>query len=145
VKKILFGHITGAPIIKGSDMGFTEGGLPHILSASTDLTEDYEIEVICPNLPGDSGEQAAVHKGVKIVSLGTSSWVKGYSRMPGPSFYRRAYSYIRKQTLISSSEITFSPPYSFAPYPEGSPRLGSFITSTSPRAQPRQPVRFSQQ
>ncbi len=97
MKKILFVHITGAPITKGSDMGFTEGGLPHILSASTDLRDDYDIEVICPNLPGDSREKAAVHKGVKIVSLGTSSWVKGYSRMPGLSFYRRAYTYIRKK------------------------------------------------
>ncbi len=78
-------------------MGVTEGGLAHILSASSELKKDYQIEVICPNLPENRRQMTATYKGVKIVCLGSSNWIKGYSRMPSLSFYRRAFSYVRRE------------------------------------------------
>ena len=124
MKKISFLHLTGAPIARDGEIGFTEGGLPHILSASGELKNEYEIEVICPNLPGNGGEVSINHRGVTIVCLGTSSWVKGYSRMPRPSFYRSAYSYIRKSNPHIVIANNFLASLLLRPLPRNIARIG---------------------
>lgn len=115
-RKIAFIHITGSPLMKGEELTFTEGGLVHALSASVGLTDDYDITIICPNLPGKHEKQKIDYKGVKIVCLGNSRWVK-WSRFGDLSFFRETYKYIRKEkpdilignNYLMSLLITFIP------------------------------------
>jgi glycosyltransferase involved in cell wall biosynthesis len=115
-KKIAFIHVTGSPVMRGEELSFTEGGLVHALSASVDLTHDYDITIICPNLPGNHGKRVINYKGVEIVCLGNSRWVK-WSRFGDLSFFRETYKYIRKEkpdilianNYLMSLLVTFIP------------------------------------
>jgi glycosyltransferase involved in cell wall biosynthesis len=95
-EKVTFIHVTGAPLVEGDELSFTEGGLAHALSTSVNLTCDYDITIICPNLPGNQGKQTINYKGVKIVCLGNSRWVK-WSRLGDLSFFRETYKYIGRE------------------------------------------------
>ena len=75
MKKIVFINVGGGPVVKEDGIGFTEGGLVHALSALTNLASDYDIMVVCPNLPESGRKQTIIYNGVKIVCLGSSKWV----------------------------------------------------------------------
>jgi len=75
MKKIVFINVGGGPVVKEDGIGFTEGGLVHALSALTNLAPDYDIMVVCPNLPENGRKQIIDYDGVKIVCLGSSKWV----------------------------------------------------------------------
>lgn len=76
MKKIVFINIGGGPIIKEDGLGFTEGGLAHALFALANLASDYDIKIVCPNLPESGRKQIINYKGVKIVCLESPRWVK---------------------------------------------------------------------
>lgn len=115
-KKIAFIHVTGSPLMKKGELSFTEGGLVHAVSASVDLAGDYDITIICPNLPGNHGKQVISYRGVRIVCLGNSRWVR-WSRFGDLSFFRETYKYIRKEkpdilianNYLMSVLVTFIP------------------------------------
>jgi hypothetical protein len=53
VKKIILINVTGGPVLRERGLGFTEGGLVHALFALANLASEYNIKIICPNLPGN--------------------------------------------------------------------------------------------
>lgn len=115
-KKIYFLHCTGTPIIKGKEIGFTEGGMVHTLFTSAKLARDCETSIICPNLPGERKERAINYKGVKVICLGNSRWIK-WSKIGDFSFFRETFKYIKKgkpdiliaNNLLMSVFLTFLP------------------------------------
>ena len=76
MKKIVFINVGGGPTIKEGGIGFTEGGLVHALSALTNLASDYDIMILCPNLPESGRKQIINYDGVAIVCLESSKWVR---------------------------------------------------------------------
>ena len=80
----------------GNELGFTEGGLPHALFTAVNLANDYDITIVCPNLPGNKRKQIVNYKGVKILCLGNSRWVK-WSRIGGLSFLKETHRYINNE------------------------------------------------
>ncbi len=76
MKKIVFINVGGGPVIKEGGIGFTEGGLVHALSALTNLASDYDIMIVCPNLPESGRKQIINYDGVKIVCLESPKWVR---------------------------------------------------------------------
>lgn len=66
----------GGPTIKEDSFGFTEGGLVHAISALANLTSDYDVKIVCPNLPESTRKQTIKHKGVTIVCLESPRWVR---------------------------------------------------------------------
>jgi glycosyltransferase involved in cell wall biosynthesis len=76
MKKVVFVNVGGGPTIEGGGFGFTEGGLAHALFALANLAPDYDTEIVCPNIPESSRGQTINYKGVKVVCLGSSKWVR---------------------------------------------------------------------
>ena len=62
--------------MKDDGLAFTEGGLVHALSALSNLASDYDIVILCPNLPESDRRQIIDHGGVKIVCLESSKWIR---------------------------------------------------------------------
>ncbi|MBE9469766.1 MAG: hypothetical protein IMY78_00785, partial [Chloroflexi bacterium] len=79
MKKIILINITGGPIMEEGGLGFTEGGLVHALFALANLSSEYDIKIICPNLPGDKQKRVINHSGVTIVCLSSSRWIRWMS------------------------------------------------------------------
>lgn len=75
-KKIVFINIGGGPTIKEGGFGFTEGGLVHALFALANLASDYDIKIVCLNLPESRRRQIINYRGVTIVCLESPSWVR---------------------------------------------------------------------
>jgi glycosyltransferase involved in cell wall biosynthesis len=96
VKKIVVINITGGPMVGESGLGFTEGGLVHALFALANLASEYDIKIICPNLPGDKQKRVINHRGVTIVCLNSSRWIR-WMRTGSLSFIREAYEYVREE------------------------------------------------
>jgi len=92
-KKIFFLHLTGGPLIEKDKIIFTEGGLVHALSASVNLKDDYEIKILCPNPPGQKGKREIDYRGVKIISLGGSRWLK-LAQYGNLNFFKEVRKYI---------------------------------------------------
>ena len=104
-KKIVFLHIYGSPVIKGTELIFTEGGLVHALFASANLTADYDITIICPNSPENGQKQVISYRGVRIVCLGSLRWWR-WAQIGNLSFLKQTYKYIREEKpdiLIANS------------------------------------------
>ncbi|MBN1152081.1 MAG: glycosyltransferase family 4 protein [Dehalococcoidia bacterium] len=56
-------------MVVGGEVGFTEGGLVHAVRAMAPLSLDYEVTVVCPNVPaGDRVARDVTFGGVHIVS-----------------------------------------------------------------------------
>ena len=104
-KRINFLHIYGPPIIRGDELSFTEGGLVHALFASANLTDDYDLTIICPNHPQNGQKHVINYRGVKIVCLGGSKWW-GWAQLGNLSFLKKSYKYVREEKpdiLIANS------------------------------------------
>jgi glycosyltransferase involved in cell wall biosynthesis len=95
-KKVLFLHICGPPVIRGGELSFTDGELVHALYASANLTDDYDITIICPNPSQNKQEQVINYKGVRVVCLGGSRWWR-WIQLGGLSFLKQSYKHIRQE------------------------------------------------
>jgi glycosyltransferase involved in cell wall biosynthesis len=93
VEKIILINLTGGPIIKEDGFSFTEGGLVHALFALANLTSDYDITILCPDLPGNNYRQATKYKGVNILCLGNSKWIR-WMHSGNLSFLRATKRYV---------------------------------------------------
>ena len=104
-KKIFILQLTGGPLIKGRKVIFTEGGLVHAVSAAVNLTDDYNVSILCPNPPGQKGRKEIDYQGVKIISIGEASWVK-FSQYGNLDFFLEIKDLINKakpQILIGNN------------------------------------------
>ena len=116
MKKIILINITGGPIIKEDGLAFTEGGLVHALFALANLASDYDITILCPNPPGNKEKQIIKHKGVNIICLGSSRWIR-WMASGGVSFLREANRYIKEERpdilmgngMLASYLLRFAP------------------------------------
>ncbi|PIR72299.1 MAG: hypothetical protein COU41_00595 [Candidatus Nealsonbacteria bacterium CG10_big_fil_rev_8_21_14_0_10_36_228] len=108
-KKIFFLHLTGGPLIEKDKIIFTEGGLVHALSASVNLKDDYEIKILCPNPPGQKGKREIDYRGVKIISLGGSRWLK-LAQYGNLNFFKEVRKYIGelKPDFLIGNNLTAS-------------------------------------
>jgi len=95
-QKIAIIHITGAPVIENERLSFTEGGSVHALFVAINLARSYDVAVICPNSPGVHQKHTLEYKGVKVICLGNSRWVR-WSKIGDLSFFRETYKYIRQE------------------------------------------------
>jgi glycosyltransferase involved in cell wall biosynthesis len=115
-KSIVLINHTGGPIIKEDEIGYTEGGLAHALSALAGLASDYDITILCPDFSGSRQIRAAKYKGVNIICMGGSQWVK-WMHAGGVSFCREAKRYIREAApdiligngMLASFLLRFAP------------------------------------
>jgi len=115
-KRIVLINHTGGPIIKGDEIGYTEGGLAHALSALAGLASDYDITILCPDFSGSRQIRAAKYKGVNIICMGGSQWVK-WMHAGGVSFCREARRYIKEAApdiligngMLASFLLRFAP------------------------------------
>ena len=120
MKKIVLINITGGPIIQEDGLIFTEGGLVHALFTLTNLASDYDITILCPNPPGNKQEQIARYKGIKLLCMGSSMWIR-WMGSGGPSFLRKARRYVNKERpailmgngVLASFLIRFAPKGTF--------------------------------
>ena len=96
MKKIISINFSGGPIIKEDELSFTEGGLVHALFALANLTSDYAITILCPNPPGNKQKQIAKYKGVNIICVGSSRWIR-WMGSGSLSFLREAKRYVEKE------------------------------------------------
>jgi len=96
VKKIILINITGGPIIEEGGLGFTEGGLVHALFALANLASEYDIKIICPNLPGNKQKRIINYRGVTIICLDSSRWIR-WMGTGSLSFIKEAYKSIREE------------------------------------------------
>jgi glycosyltransferase involved in cell wall biosynthesis len=119
-KKIVLVNHTGGPIIKEDELALTEGGLAHALSALTGLASDYDITILCPDFSGSRQSRVAKYKGVNIICMGGSQWVK-WAHAGGVSFWREAKRYIKEAApdiligndMLASFLLRFAPKGSF--------------------------------
>lgn len=93
MEKIVLINLTGGPTLKGDGVYFTEGGLVHALFALANLTSDYDITILCPNLPGNNHKQEIKYQGVNILCLGGSRWIR-WMHSGDLSFLKEARNYI---------------------------------------------------
>ena len=91
---VLINH-TGGPIIKEDEIGYTEGGLAHALSALAGLVSDYDITILCPDFSGSRQIRVAKYKGVSIICMGGSQWVK-WMHAGGIAFCKQANRHIKE-------------------------------------------------
>lgn len=116
MKKIIFLHLTGGPLKRDDKLIFTEGGLVHAVSASVNLIEDYQIEILCPNPLGQRGKKEINFRGVKITCLGGSQWLR-LAQYGNLNFFIKAYRYIKNSNpdilignnLVADFLINFFP------------------------------------
>jgi glycosyltransferase involved in cell wall biosynthesis len=94
-KSIVLINHTGGPIIKEDEIGYTEGGLAHALSALAGLAPDYDITILCPDFSGNKQTRVARYRGVNIICTGGSRWVK-WMHAGGVSFCKEANRYIKE-------------------------------------------------
>lgn len=77
-------------------LGFTEGGLVHALFALANLASEYDIKIICPNLPGDKQKRTIKHRGVTIICLDSSRWIR-WMGTGSLSFIKEAYKSVKEE------------------------------------------------
>ena len=115
-KSIVLINHTGGPIIKEDEIGYTEGGLAHALSALAGLVSDYDITILCPDFSGTRQIRVAKYKGVTIICMGGSQWVK-WMHAGGVSFCKEAKRYIQEAApdiligngMLASFLLRFAP------------------------------------
>jgi len=120
VKKIISVNFSGGPIIKEAGLSFTEGGLVHALFALANLGSDYYITILCPNPPGNKRKQIAKYRGVNIICVGSSRWIRWMSS-GSLSFLREAKRYVEKERpdiligngVLASFLLRFAPKGTF--------------------------------
>ena len=64
---MLFFNLGGGPSWVGDTFGFTEGGLVHAVCSFSPLVPQYDVTVICPNVPPDFQGREFMFDGVRIV------------------------------------------------------------------------------
>ncbi len=123
MKKIVLINITGGPIIEEGGLGFTEGGLVHALFALANLASEYDIKIICPNLPGNKQKRIINYRGVTIICLDSSRWIR-WMGTGSLSFIKEAYKSIReeKPDILIANGVLVSFLLRFVP--EGAFKLG---------------------
>lgn len=123
MKKIVLINITGGPIIEEGGLGFTEGGLVHALFALANLASEYDIKIICPNLPGNKQKRIINYRGVTIICLDSSRWIR-WMGTGSLSFIKEAYKSIReeKPDILIGNGVLVSFLLRFVP--EGAFKLG---------------------
>jgi glycosyltransferase involved in cell wall biosynthesis len=94
-KRIVLINHTGGPIIKEDEVAYTEGGLAHALSALTGLASDYDVTILCPDFSGNKQIRVTRYKGVNIISMGGSRWIR-WMHAGGVSFCKEANRYIKE-------------------------------------------------
>lgn len=115
-KSIVLINHTGGPIIKEDEIGYTEGGLAHALSALAGLASDYDITILCPDFSGSDQIRVAKYKGVNIMCMGGSQWVK-WMHAGGVSFCKEANRYLKEAApdiligngMLASFLLRFAP------------------------------------
>jgi glycosyltransferase involved in cell wall biosynthesis len=115
-KRIVLINHTGGPIVKEDELACTEGGLAHALSALTGLASDYDITILCPDFSGNKQIQVVKYRGVNIVCMGGSRWVK-WMHAGGISFCKEANRYIKEAApdiligngILASFLLRFAP------------------------------------
>jgi glycosyltransferase involved in cell wall biosynthesis len=115
-RKIILVNHTGGPIIKEDELAYTEGGLAHALSALTGLASDYDITVLCPDFSRNKQVRVAKYKGVSIVCMGGSKWIK-WMHAGGASFCTEVNRYIKEAApdiligngMLASFLLRFAP------------------------------------
>jgi glycosyltransferase involved in cell wall biosynthesis len=116
VKKIISINFSGGPIIRDDELFFTEGGLVHILFALANLASDYDITILCPNPPGSEEKHITRYKGINIICVGSSRWVR-WMGSANLSFLREVKSYVERERpdiligngVAASSLLRFAP------------------------------------
>ena len=97
MKKIFIINPYGGPVIKkDNELGFTEGSLVHALFSLANLASNYDIRILCPNLPGSKQRYSINHKGIEIICLGSSRWILE-ARVGTLSFFRDTFRYIKRE------------------------------------------------
>lgn len=115
-KSIVLINHTGGPIIKEDEIGYTEGGLAHALSALAGLASDYDITILCPDFSASGQIRVAKYKGVNIICMGGSRWVK-WMHAGGVSFCKEVKRYIKEAApdiligngMLASFLLRFAP------------------------------------
>lgn len=115
-KKIFILQLTGGPLVEGEKVVFTEGGLLHAASAALNLTDDYNVSILCPNPPGQKENRQIDYQGLKIISIGEASWVR-FSQYGNLDFFLKIRNLINKarpqiligNNLFASFLISFLP------------------------------------
>ena len=62
--------------MRAGELGFTEGGLVHAVSALANLAADYDVRILCPNLPESSRKQTIKHREIEIICMESSRWLR---------------------------------------------------------------------
>jgi glycosyltransferase involved in cell wall biosynthesis len=96
VKKIILINVTGGPVLREGGLGFTEGGLVHALFALANLASEYNIKIVCPNIPGNKQKRIIDYRGVTIICLDSSRWIR-WMGTGSLSFIREAYRCVREE------------------------------------------------
>jgi glycosyltransferase involved in cell wall biosynthesis len=115
-KRIVLINHTGGPIIKEGELAYTEGGLAHALSALTGLASDYDVTILCPDFSGNKQIHAAKYRGVNIICMGGSRWIR-WMHAGGVSFCKEANRYIKEAApdiligngMLASFLLRFAP------------------------------------
>ncbi len=115
-KRIVLVNHTGGPIIKEDELAFTEGGLAHALSALTGLASDYDVTILCPDFSENRQTHAAKYRGVNIICMGGSRWIK-WMHAGGASFSKQVNRYIKESApdiligngVLASFLLRFAP------------------------------------
>ena len=115
-KRIVLINQTGGPIIKEDELAYTEGGLVHALSGLTGLASDYDITILCPDFSGNKQIHVAKYRGVNIICMGGSRWIK-WMHAGGVSFCKEAHRYIKETApdiligngILASFLLRFAP------------------------------------
>lgn len=69
VPRLRFFNLGGGPRVVGAEVGFTEGGLVHAVRAMSPLALEYDVTVVCPNVPaGESVARDVTMRGVRVIS-----------------------------------------------------------------------------
>jgi glycosyltransferase involved in cell wall biosynthesis len=116
VKKIILINVTGGPVLGEDGFGFTEGGLVHALFALANLASEYNIKIICPNLPGSKQKRIINYRGITILCLDSSRWIR-WMGTGSLSFIKEAYKLVKDERpdiligngVLVSSLLRFAP------------------------------------
>ncbi len=66
-RKVVFLNLGGGPSRSAKGFGFTEGGLAHAVNAFSPLADDYDVDVVCPNVGDASDLEELTYSGVRIL------------------------------------------------------------------------------
>ncbi len=123
MKKIILINVTGGPVLGEGGLGFTEGGLVHALFALANLASEYNIKIICPNVPGNKQKRIINYRGITIMCLDSSRWIR-WMGTGSLSFIKEAYKCVgeEKPDIVIGNGVLVSFLLRFVP--QGAFKLG---------------------